>query len=510
VSKTDARNIKTSFSYDSLNRLTTKTYSTTSFDQAVVDAVNATPPVIYRYDDRPFPTGAPAGFNRGTSLGRLVSVNYNSGSQGSYFGYDELGRVVRKTQQTDSVNYPITATYNRASAMLSETYPSNRTVNYAYEAAGRLSEVKLTGTSWSYASQFSYTPHGAVEKLKLGNGLWEQMSFNSRLQLNEIKLGTDTASDSIFKLHYLYGTVNNPNDPDGSIVATQNNGNLGRIKYTIGGALQYSQTFQYDALNRLSYGVEHNQGVTSNPATWWQKFAYDRWGNRGIDVPNSSSNVTQGGTALQLADLSGTNNRITRSGYTYDGAGNLGAESGGKSYSYDSENKLVTAVVAGTTTNYWYDGEGRRVKKLSSSVTTVFVYNARGQLIAEYTSSVPPYGFGGTKYLTADHLGGTRLVTSGGRGDVKARHDYLPFGEELGATFGVRSSIGGYGGADSTRQKFGSKEEDAETKLYYFNARYYSNIQGRFTSPDIPFVDQIEHSPQSWNIYSYARNNPLR
>jgi RHS repeat-associated protein len=53
------------------------------------------------------------------------------------------------------------------------------------------------------------------------------------------------------------------------------------------------------------------------------------------------------------------------------------------------------------------------------------------------------------------------------------------------------------------------KERDAETGLDYFGARYYSGALGRFTSPDAPFADQHPANPQSWNLYSYGRNNPL-
>ena len=48
------------------------------------------------------------------------------------------------------------------------------------------------------------------------------------------------------------------------------------------------------------------------------------------------------------------------------------------------------------------------------------------------------------------------------------------------------------------------------TGLDYFGARYFSGAQGRFTSPDAPFADQHPEDPQSWNLYTYARNNPLR
>ncbi len=53
------------------------------------------------------------------------------------------------------------------------------------------------------------------------------------------------------------------------------------------------------------------------------------------------------------------------------------------------------------------------------------------------------------------------------------------------------------------------KERDNETALDYFLARYFASTQGRFTSPDAPFADQSADNPQSWNLYSYVRNNPL-
>ena len=49
-----------------------------------------------------------------------------------------------------------------------------------------------------------------------------------------------------------------------------------------------------------------------------------------------------------------------------------------------------------------------------------------------------------------------------------------------------------------------------ETGLDYFGARYFSGVQGRFTSPDEPLLDQYPEDPQSWNLYNYVRNNPLR
>ena len=60
---------------------------------------------------------------------------------------------------------------------------------------------------------------------------------------------------------------------------------------------------------------------------------------------------------------------------------------------------------------------------------------------------------------------------------------------------------------------FTGKERDQgpmEWRNDYFGARYMSAAQGRFTSPDTPFADQFVENPQSWNLYSYTRNNPLK
>jgi RHS repeat-associated protein len=56
---------------------------------------------------------------------------------------------------------------------------------------------------------------------------------------------------------------------------------------------------------------------------------------------------------------------------------------------------------------------------------------------------------------------------------------------------------------------FTGKERDAESGLDNFGARYYGSNLGRFMSPDESLIDQEARDPQSWNLYSYVRNNPL-
>lgn len=58
---------------------------------------------------------------------------------------------------------------------------------------------------------------------------------------------------------------------------------------------------------------------------------------------------------------------------------------------------------------------------------------------------------------------------------------------------------------------FTGKERDAETGLDYFGARYLSGVQGRFTSVDPVIITPVRMlDPQCFNLYAYARNNPLK
>lgn len=464
-SKQDARFITTTYLYDQLNRVTSRTYSDT------------TPGVTFSYDS----------VSVLYSKGRPTSVS-SSVSATNYDEYDQMGRLKRSKQTTDGQAYQFSYGYDLAGNLTSQTYPSGRTVSTSFDVAGRVSQVsgtKAGEAAKTYASSFGYSPHGAVSSMKLGNNLWEHTLFNSRLQPREIGLGTSSTDSSKLRLDYGYGTTNN-------------NGNLLSQTINLPG-LTLSQTYSYDQVNRLLTAQESVSGVTR----WTQTYSFDQYGNR-----SSLSNTGSEGFLLPTQStpaVVASTNRL--SGYGYDSAGNMTSDQVGSTFGYDAENHQTSSNVSGVSVTYSYDGDGRRVKKVAGSGTTVFVYNASGQMIAEYTSTTPQSN--GTSYLTSDHLGSTRVVTDAS-GVVKGRHDYLPYGEEVGAGIGSRTTGLGYGQADGIRQKFTSKERDAESGLDYFGARYYSSAQGRFTSADAFWKDSYVGDPQSWNKYAYARNSPLK
>jgi RHS repeat-associated protein len=192
-------------------------------------------------------------------------------------------------------------------------------------------------------------------------------------------------------------------------------------------------------------------------------------------------------------------------GYQFDSSGNTKTDASGQTFIYDAENKQVEVRNASNAVvgQYFYDGDGKRVKKIvpSTGETTIFIYDASGKMVAEYSTIVATPINAKISYLTSDHLGSPRVNTDA-TGQVIARHDYQPFGEEI-----QRANYG----ADSTRQKFTGQQKDNETALDYFKARYFSSAQGRFTSPDpITITPYRLVTPQALNGYSYVANNPLK
>jgi RHS repeat-associated protein len=381
--------------------------------------------------------------------------------------------------------------YDFAGNLLTETYPSGRVVRNSFDGAGKLSAVSsrvATKPFKPYAQNFTYTAHGAVKQVQLGNMRWESTEFNARLQPTQIALGTTPQGTDLLKLNYSYGMTNN-------------NGNVQSQTITVPGMSPLTQTYVYDALNRLWVA-----GETGGPDPWQQYFRYDRYGNRNFIAEGTNLPAVLNQTNNPTICL--TTNRLD--GYGYDLAGNVTVDAANHTFAYDAENHLVQYDGGSTQiggAEYFYDGDGRRVKKIVGTVETLFVYNITGRLVAEYTLNSQP-GNDGTSYLTSDTLGTPRVIT-GADGSVKARHDYLPFGEELDAGVGGRTTQQGYSVAEGVRQKFTSYERDSETDLDFAQARYYSNRQGRFTSVDPEQAGARNDNPQSWNGYSYALNNPI-
>ena len=474
--KTDARQITTTYDYDKASRIITRSYSDT------------TPQVNYFYDGK----GLSQTQTPNYAKGKLTKIS-SSISETKYSSFDNFGRVLSHQQITDGNTYDTAYTYNLSGALIEETYPSGRKVRNTLDVDGKLAQVQSSKTNETlkmYANSFNYNASGAVESMRLGNGRFENTQFNSRLQPTQIGLGSNAASQNLLKLNFEYGATD-----------AENNGNVTKQTITVptvGNITGFTatQNYTYDAVNRLKSAVE----TIPSQLGWKQNFKYDRYGNRTFDTENNNTTTLANGCPVAICNPSAnpTNNKLI--GTNYDSVGNTSQDANGQTFVYDAENKQVqVSNASGIIGKYWYNGDGQRVKKYvpSTGETTVFVYDAAGKTIAEYSTiqaDTPKIN-----YTTTDHLGSPRINTDA-VGKVIARHDTMPFGEEI-----TRTNYG----SDNLRNRFTSYERDGETGLDYAKARMFGSGVGRFTSPDNFLNDTHVSDPQSWNLYVYARNNPL-
>jgi len=178
----------------------------------------------------------------------------------------------------------------------------------------------------------------------------------------------------------------------------------------------------------------------------------------------------------------------------------------GNSYTWDFENRLVSAVVPGTgTVTYKYDPFGRRVYKNSPNFAGVFAYDgynlietttSNGVVVARYTQTqnidepVAAIRSGTASYYETNGLGSITSI-SGSAGTISNTYTYDAFGNVTNFT-GSLSNPFGYNG----------REYDEETGLDYYRARYYDSTTGRFISED-----SIRFGGGN-NFYSYVGNNP--
>jgi RHS repeat-associated protein len=329
-----------------------------------------------------------------------------------------------------------------------------------------------------------------------GNSVQGAFTYNDHLQLSTLRYFKGTSE--ILNLGYDYTTTGVPG----------NNGQIQRMHYyTAPGAEDQtkSENFTYDTLGRLSAAQTGVVNSTSGAKTWSLQWTYDRLGNRltqamvGGDptLPVSQPNFT----------VDPATNRITNTGYTYDAAGNM-THDATAAYAYDGANRLIN--INTTSAIYSYFGP-QRVKKVISSGTTRYIYSGN-KPIAEYTGTTSPtlsteYIYAGSQLLVTiagstttyhhpDHLSNRAETNSSGTRTRTFGH--LPFGETWYETTPV------------DKWKFTSYERDSgtgETGLDYANFRYYASGQGRFMSGDL--MPGHIGLPQSFNRYSYTRNDPV-
>ena len=398
VSKTDARNITTTYGYDALNRNTTVSYS------------DSTPSITHTYDTATLGKGRLQKAETAGSLGSRVTIN----------AYDALGRPRSKSQQffhlgAWGTSYTTQQIYDLAGNIKRLTYPSDHTVDYSYDQAGRLSSFSgnLGGSQRTYADMIKYNAAGQMIKERFGTNtlLYHNSHYNNRMQMVSTRVGNDDANElnwSRGAINFFYGTTA-VESGDKFANSTDNNGNLRRqinyVPLAVGGhVIPQRDDYTYDALNRVSTftEIQMNSSGQWTPTVASQDFSYDRYGNRKITSATGIDNNYNPNYILST-------NRID--GLGYDAAGNITSDPlTGGTMTYDAENRLLTATSGGGG-SYVYNADGKRVRRITGGQETWHVYGYGGELLAEYAANAQPtapqkeYGYRGGQLLIVAESG---------------------------------------------------------------------------------------------------------
>jgi YD repeat-containing protein len=486
ASRTDARGVVTTYSYDNLNRLYSIAYN---ISQA--PGVAATPQVTYNFD-----TSSPSG-----TQGALLSVTIGSGYQESY-GYDSAGRASSVTTIVNGKSYTVGYQRNQAGQTTQLNYPSGYTLPMRYDANGRLLSVGSTGNGPGLASGMTYNFSGQIKTLNFGNGVSQSLSYDP----NRLELTGQTATKggtTLMSLTYSYQAQAGQN---GATSTAGNSGLLMSVSGSINGTVE-SATYTYDLTGRLA-----SASISSGGSSTVQGYDLDRWGNR-IGVRNSVS----GGTHLQtvaMAQSAGMpTNKIasvtvggTTTNYSYDANGNL-SNDGLNTYNYDAENRLVS-VGGGAVAQYSYDVGGRRVSKASGGSTTHYVWNG-AKVLEEHDGSsgnnlVSYIAMGGAviakvsasaiRYFLRDRMC-ERLVLDS-NATVVGQMNTLPYGEDFAES------------GEQDKHHYVDYERDVETGKDFAINRSYSPSVGAYTQASTGRAPTI-NDPQTQNMYNRIRGNPI-
>jgi RHS repeat-associated protein len=528
--------VTTNYTYDALNRLTKKTY----MDGSTQDPY--TPTVQFGYDGIALSgcTISPPGDTDPYPAGRPTSMC--DGSGGTSWVHDTMGRVnheYRAIGKTTVAHY-IDSLHNLdGSLSLLQTQPLKK-LNYTYNAAGQPTQLVDSTDNINFATNATYAPPGELTGLTLGSatgfaGLTVSNAYNLRLQpiLLSATSPTATVSSECFDFH-LGVAITAPSPCSFSASTAGNNGNVYQIVNNRDNTR--NENFMYDSLNRIQQAYSSGSGAFS----WGETFGpfatspgvppstqgIDSWGNL-----TNRSGVTGKTYYEPLSCPANTNNQLTTCSLGYDAAGNM-TSNGSVSYVYDAESRLVwtNALPGNPQTRYIYDGNGQRVEKCAaaSATTACPTSGTTGTLYWRGTSSdtLAETDLGGNYQEEYIFFNGQRIARrdTTSTGTTIAVHYY--FSDHLGSHTVVENAAGTscdqdidyypYGGVEhdycpnvAQNYKFTGKERDSESGLDNFGFRYYGSSLGRFTSAD-DGTDQDADNPQSWNLYSYVRNNPVK
>jgi RHS repeat-associated protein len=477
------------------------------------------------------PPGNTLGYSYDPNNGNLLSITFPDATTQKY-GYDAVGQV---TQFTTRAGQAITYTFNPQGLLTSRVLPDGTRATFAYnnnqdlvsmtdptgtttfarDAADRITRVDYpNGTFLEYI----YNAGGQRVRMRDQTGFTVNYGYDALGRLSKL---TDGGGNLIVSYAYdPVGRLSGKQFGNGTSTTYRYDANsnvLAIVNLAPGGAVQSSYTYTYDdqdlpvtmttAAGTFVYGYDAAGQLTSvqTPSGRTITYQYDAAGNRSAVIDNGATTsytanglneYTRVGTATDTYDLNGdlisSTNASGTTTYTYNALRELTgvvSPTGTTAYQYDGLGFLVSQTVNGVVTNNLIDptGLGSVVGQLDGSGKTLAHYTTGLGLASQVNAA------GSSSFYSFDASGNTTQLT-GADGGVLNSYSYLPFGEQLQATTRVANPftyVGQYGLFDNGQG------------LILMDNRWYSPTLGRFLNPD------PSGAFGGLDLYTYASNSPV-
>ena len=471
ITSTNGRGQVTTMTYDADGRLLSESFS----DRTTPDVSSIT------YDADGQRTGEILTSQQGAiqhwswnwnSLGQLTSVVEGSSGTVAYI-YDleghptsltyPNGRTVdsgydaacRETSVTDWLSHTTNFGYDADSDLTTETFPSStREVDhFGFDDADQLISIRDTrGSTTLFMARYTRNANGDVTSDSSQPSALSGYGYNDESRVCYVA-ATDTtpcAKHPTKAVSYSYDAVGSPTS-----FAVTSGKSLTPITQVFDGAGELCWTAKGTTSTSTKCKAAPSKATT---------YRYDRDGNRTSAVPATAKATTM---------------------------------------TYDQVNRLVSYHRGSVTATYTYNGDGVRMSKTVGRTTTRFAWDLSGSqpllLVAGSTDYIQgPDGLpleqisptGVVRYFHHDQLGSTRLLT-GATGSVLATYSYGPYGNLVSSS-----------GSTANQLLYAGQYRDAESGLYYLQARYYDPGTGQFLTVDRMVAETLDP-------YGYASDDPV-